>query len=144
MREAKFRYVLEVANSSPDDPAYYKWIETKIFTLEEVECGKFQEWIEKEGYYDVRVVAKNQYTDLKDKSRKEIYEGDIIEIDDDWKSGEGERGEVMWDGKNAMFRLFCYTKYGGEGWFMPENKTWTKLKIIGNICENPELLKEED
>jgi len=39
-----------------------------------------------------------------------------------------------------MFRLFCYTKHGGEGWYMPENKTWTKLKIIGNINENPELI----
>jgi len=82
-------------------------------------------------------------TGLKDKNGEEIYEGDIIEIDDDWKSGEGERGEVSWDEKNAMFRLFCYTKYGGEGWFMPENKTWTKLKIIGNIYENPGLLEEK-
>ena len=81
------------------------------------------------------------YTGLKDKEKKKIFEGDIIEIDGDWESGEGERGVVRWDGKNAMFRLFCYTKYGGEGWFMPENKTWTKLKIIGNLYENPDLLK---
>lgn len=81
------------------------------------------------------------YTGLKDRNGTEIYKGDILEIDDDWESGEGERGEVMWDGKNAMFRLFCYTKYGGKGWFMPENKTWMKLKIIGNIYENPDLLK---
>ncbi len=84
-----------------------------------------------------------QYTGIKDKNGKEIYEGDIIEIDDDWKSGEGERGEVDWDEKNATFRLFCYTKYGGEGWFMPENKTWMKLKIIGNIYENHELIEKD-
>jgi len=81
-----------------------------------------------------------QYTGLKDKNGKEIYKGDILEIDWDWKSGEGERAEVRWDEKNATFRLFCYTKYGGEGWFMPENKTWTKLEIVGNIHENPELI----
>lgn len=83
------------------------------------------------------------YTGLKDRDGTEIYKGDIIEIDDDWESGEGERGEVQWDEKNAMFRLFCYTKYGGEGWYMPENKTWMKLKVIGNIYENSELLKRK-
>ena len=84
------------------------------------------------------------YTGLKDRHGGEIYEGDVIEIDDGWESGEGERGEVRWDEKNAMFRLFCYTKYGGEGWFMPENKTWVKLKIVGNIYENPELLDKKE
>ena len=93
--------------------------------------------------YYIKDLPIGQYTGLKDKNGKEIWEGDIIEIDDDWKSGEGERGEVMWDEKNAMFRLFCYTKHGGEGWFMAENKTWMKLKIIGNIYENPELIEKK-
>ncbi|MCM1159363.1 MAG: YopX family protein [Bacteroidales bacterium] len=81
-----------------------------------------------------------QYTGLKDKNGKEIYEGDIL-------SGQmyhdyGEYGEyvpekcvVKWDGKRAAFApVYWWSRY---------NHDIRNYEIIGNIYDTPELLKAE-
>lgn len=74
-----------------------------------------------------------QYTWLKDKKWKEIYEGDVVEIDD----GDGW---VVWTievkFENGAFNCSCYDRDTGE--FIEDTQT---LKIIGNIYENPKLIK---
>ena len=70
-----------------------------------------------------------QYTGLKDKNGKEIYEGDIVKISDDIYC------QVMWFDKFASFFLINEI---GEAYKMSFVHNY---EVIGNIYENPELLE---
>lgn len=70
-----------------------------------------------------------QYTGLKDKNKVEIYEGDVI------KAGDELIYYVYYDEDYASFRLRRRNaKYALD--------VYLKCEIIGNIYENPELLKD--
>jgi hypothetical protein len=68
-----------------------------------------------------------QYTGLKDKNGKEIYEGDLVRYGKD-----GMIGKVEWDYAKTRWRWSS---------FPLTNVEVRKLTIIGNIYENPELIK---
>lgn len=68
------------------------------------------------------VIELLQYTGLKDKNGKEIYEGDIIGSN---MNGQRQCHEVRWVDESAKWSMYWYDD--------PE--------IIGNIYENPELLE---
>jgi hypothetical protein len=85
-----------------------------------------------------------QFIGLRDKNKKDIYTGDIIQFGSckSWASGNGERAIIHWDGGNARFGLFFYSIYGGEGSLGKHQNIQEYLKgkkIIGNIIENPQL-----
>ena len=72
-------------------------------------------------------VVLMQYTGLKDKNKKEIYEGDIISFGDN-------KGVVFYE--QAEFR--AKYKYCIEN--LSEVLYFDKVEIIGNIYENKELI----
>ena len=89
------------------------------------------------------IIDKNtigQFTELHDKNGKEIYEGDILEYEDDHHVGQ-KQTQVIWIECTARFALqnLDMEKYGAAEFGM-EGKHHI---IIGNIYENPELLKEK-
>ena len=77
-------------------------------------------------YKDADLEYWQQYTGLKDKNSKEIYEGDILKKDDNIFLNE-------WNNKEARFDRI---KISGS----PEFDNVNTLEIIGNFYKNPELL----
>lgn len=78
-----------------------------------------------------------QFTGLHDKNGKEIYEGDIIRYSLD--GGRKDIGYIGFHARSASFRVIAeHTDYGiGNRGELHE----LNLEVIGNIYDNPELLK---
>ena len=73
-----------------------------------------------------------QFTGVKDKNDKEIYEGDIVEFYDPYTKSQ-HITEVIWDDNNCRYAM-KYTFVDFDFLITDE------IEVIGNIYENPELL----
>lgn len=80
-----------------------------------------------------------QYTGLRDKNGKRIFEGDIIEVDRvyDTPQPQPRRFTVEWEESSGFFHL---TIWDGGDYFIDTNH----CKVIGTIYDNPELLEVEE
>lgn len=121
---------------------------------------KFRAWDEKnkdmsvdlipsENYADAFEGILMQYTGLKDKNGKEIYEGDIVRgrTTDDYEFEYEKRNqkaysvsEVKWDDEMTGWIPFKYFSTNGVNSLEDKFYETTECEVIGNIYENPELL----
>jgi hypothetical protein len=69
MREIKFRYTVKKPNGH---------IFSETFPLRDIERGYYKSWIKNNSVGAGCEIIKDQYTGLKDKNGKEIYEGDLM------------------------------------------------------------------
>lgn len=74
-----------------------------------------------------------QYTGLKDKNGKEIYEGDIVQGIEKWDI------DLIDDFNSFIYQVLYSESHSGLGGFTRED-----IEIIGNIHENPELLEKKN
>lgn len=72
-----------------------------------------------------------QFTGLRDRNGKEIYEGDVIKFDN-------RLFLVFWDQERAAFEN---ATDGGSFMNQPTIEA-LKIEVVGNIYENPELMAE--
>lgn len=152
MREIKFR-----AWDNDND----RWVES--FSIRN--DGAFEEMIDQDNikYYNgceigSMILGGNielmQYTGLKDKNGKEIYEGDIFgRYKDKYnKNSEGESLDVVayvgWDSEYGCYDIYekflndKFNEYEEDKSDKFDNCNWSSYKVIGNLFENPELINK--
>ena len=96
--------------------------------------------------YDTIKMPKMQYTGLKDKNGKEIYEGDVCQIMMRKKYGHQKDGIPATVGAvefgkivvrdESLYVFYAFHIKGGS----IQYRIGQELEVIGNIYENPELL----
>ena len=93
-------------------------------------------------YLSTKDIVLEQYTGLKDKNGKEIYEGDIL-------GGIFEGCYIGWCDITKSFELFnCYERYcmacDGDILWCELSDSDIDLEVIGNIHEDKELIDGSD
>lgn len=86
-----------------------------------------------------------QYTGLKDKHEKDIYEGDIVTWDKcpEYKYSYNKsipKFNIIWQDKKCGFGMKSISKDRYRDYNMQSGKN---LEVIGNIYENSELVEEK-
>lgn len=72
-----------------------------------------------------------QYTGIVDKYGMKIFEGDIV-----WNDYDNDKGKVEWDNDMAKF-IITFSTFTIDF----DNIYGDELDVIGNVYDNPELLK---
>jgi hypothetical protein len=107
---------------------FTKEIARHYTTVERLTSGK-----DKFKYSQVDIIARRQYTGLKDKNGVEIYEGDIFEDDE-----PGYYLYASWNNETSRWTLI--DTVNGSYAFDFADIDMSMCNVAGNIHQNPELL----
>lgn len=82
-----------------------------------------------------------QYTGMPDKNKKLIYEGDIV------RDESGTLYQVVWSGTGFYLKYDPPHAHGMYNDLLPLSNYWHAhgaiIEVVGNIHDNPELLKKD-
>lgn len=154
MRTIKFRFWNKIARRFQPPSKYAIDGEGKLVSYD-YELGAYQDHED----FSNTIIMPQQYTGLKDRNGKEIYEGDIVTFNEPTKLAEGVymASLYVFDFYEGSFtRPYIYNSINGSkfvrmeaGALNPVGRAklddnqhfdWTKAEVLGNILSNPELI----
>lgn len=101
---------------------------------------------------DVDIETIGQYTGLKDKNGKEIYEGDMLRGDEypfNCNGVDNYFAEIVWADNVCGFYRITHKKPNSTvrgishgNWEQLDEEDIKSFEVIGNIYDNPELVKK--
>ena len=133
MREIKFR----AWDGKKFYPSEYELIKNICFSMDGFVNGIIVAKFRPDGDFDFEQIDAEliQYTGLKDKKGIEIYEGDIV------KCNNGHIGVIEFEEHDCCFNVTDYYCSSNDYPTMAFIEG-QPFEVIGNIYENPELLKD--
>lgn len=141
---------IEFRGKSIESQSKGKWAIGPLFS--DPRDGRRSIWSPKTNYWTrVDPATVGQFTGLKDKNGKKIWEGDVLEKvgEDGFGANEGYKSynETPFGSRDVAtmdrFSRFWLTNelFGYEGEELESPKEWI---VIGNIHDNPELIKGKE
>lgn len=148
MREILFKAKVKNWKQLPKEEWWvegYYGIKGKGTELEEhfIICSTFSPILSTYPFYftDIQIDPETlcQYTGLKDKKGKKIWENDIVQA---WSEGSNAIGKVIRrvDGLYIMYPAYQKKEFWG---LYPNKNGKTTVEVIGNIFDNEELFEVE-
>lgn len=88
---------------------------------------------------DLNDIVALQFTGLKDKNEKEIFEGDIVSV-----FSNTQKSQVFWEKDCGFWALYIH--FSSHRDCVPEMELLSNhlksVEVIGNIFDNPDLIKD--
>lgn len=131
--EWAYGYLVEATNVITDKKATFIFEQdATYFTHGEFACS-----------FEVKPETVGQYTGLKDKNRKKIFEGDIVRYETIAHNGyEGIYKVVFEDRNGCGYFGIAYSDI--ETCFFCYSAPASQMEVIGNIYDGKELLEDEE
>lgn len=120
------------------------WYEGSLIIETDSYTGEKEYYIQNEnGSYLVIPETVGQYTGLPDKNGKKIFEEDIVAHFINWH-GKRFNGVVRYESKIACWVCDFVVNNKTESAYLADWVHGNGAEVIGNIHDNPELLKEAE
>lgn len=125
-------------------PKYRAWVHSfsGMIQVAQIDYKEQKVWGFNRKYFRPDDLALMQSTKFKDTKGKEIYEGDIVLAEEEFYSKHDRKVRVVKFMDGAFRLLYVDERFGVADWHDSTSltkKEANKMKVVGNIWENPEL-----